>query len=72
MTRLLSGVALGAAALAAILFLSPLGLRLLACLVAALAAREYIGVLHHNRRPPHVIPVILLVVVLARLDVASF
>lgn len=63
MTRLLSGVALGAAALAAILFLSPLGLRLLACLVAALAAREYIGVLHHNRRPPHVIPVILLVVV---------
>ena len=62
MTRLLSGVALGAATLAAILFLPPIGLRLLACLVAALAAREYIGVLHQNGRPPHVIPPLLLVV----------
>ena len=63
MTRLLSGVALGAAALAAILLLPPLGLRLLACLLAALAAREYIGVLHQNGRPPHVAPLLLLVVV---------
>jgi phosphatidate cytidylyltransferase len=62
MTRLLSGAALGAAGLAAILLLPPLGLRLLACLVAALAAREYVGVLHHGRRPPHVAPVLVIVV----------
>jgi phosphatidate cytidylyltransferase len=63
MTRLLSGVALGAAALAAILFLPFVGLRLLACLVAALAAREYIGVLHRHERPPHMLPLLVLVVV---------
>jgi phosphatidate cytidylyltransferase len=62
MTRLLSGVALGAVVLAAILLLSPLGLRLLACVIAALAAREYLGVLHHNGRPPHVLVPLLLVV----------
>ena len=42
MTRVLSGVALAAAALAAILFLPQIPLRLLACLVAALAAHEYV------------------------------
>jgi phosphatidate cytidylyltransferase len=62
MTRLLSGVALGAAALAAILLLPPVGLRVLACLVAALASREYLGVLHQNGKPPHVAPLIILVV----------
>ena len=62
MTRLLSGVALGAAVLAAILLLSPFSLRLLACVVAALAAREYLGVLHHNGRPPHLLVPLLLVV----------
>ncbi|MEQ1758315.1 MAG: phosphatidate cytidylyltransferase [Vicinamibacterales bacterium] len=44
MTRLVSGVALGAAALAAILFLPAMVLRVLACGVAALAAHEYLTV----------------------------
>ena len=42
MTRVLSGVVLAAAALAAIVFLPDVGLRILACLVAALAAHEYL------------------------------
>ena len=42
MTRLVSGVALAAATLVAIRFLPLLPLRVLACLVAALAAREYL------------------------------
>jgi phosphatidate cytidylyltransferase len=42
MVRLASGVALAAVALAAILFLPLVALRVLACLVAALAAREYL------------------------------
>lgn len=62
MTRLLSGVALAAAALAAILFLPALGLRLLACLVAALAAYEYLTVINGDRRAPSALPVLLLVV----------
>jgi phosphatidate cytidylyltransferase len=44
MTRVLSGVVLAAAALAAILFLPPIPLRVLACLVAALAAFEYLKI----------------------------
>ena len=44
MTRLLSGVVLAAAALAAILFLPPLALRLLASIVAGLAAHEYLRI----------------------------
>ena len=44
MIRLLSGVALAAAAVAAILFLPLTGLRVLACLVAALAAHEYLAI----------------------------
>ena len=42
MTRLVSGVALAAAALVAIRFLPLVPLRVLACLVAALAAKEYL------------------------------
>jgi len=42
MTRVLSGVVLAAAALAAILFLPNVGVRILACLVSALAAHEYL------------------------------
>jgi phosphatidate cytidylyltransferase len=61
MTRLLSGAALAAAALAAILFLPLLALRLLACLVAALAAREYLSIIHTGR-PVAMAPVLLLVV----------
>jgi phosphatidate cytidylyltransferase len=44
MTRLVSGVALGAVALAAILFLPSQVLRVLACGVAVLAAHEYLRV----------------------------
>jgi phosphatidate cytidylyltransferase len=44
MTRLISGVILAAAALAAILFLPTFALRVLACIVAALAAHEYLVV----------------------------
>lgn len=42
MTRVLSGVILAAAALAAIVFLPPVGLRILACVVAAFAAHEFL------------------------------
>ena len=62
MTRLLSGVVLGAAALAAIFYFPPVGVRLLACAVAALAAHEYLTILHRDGRPPLVWPVLLLVV----------
>jgi len=62
MTRLLSGVILGAAALAAIFYLPPIGVRLLACLVAALAAHEYLTILHRDGKPPMIWPVLLLVV----------
>jgi len=44
MTRLISGVVLAAVALAAILFLPPIGLRLIACAVAFLAASEYLRI----------------------------
>jgi phosphatidate cytidylyltransferase len=44
MTRLLSGVVLAAAALAAIWFLPLLGLRVLAAGVAIVAAHEYVGI----------------------------
>jgi len=63
MTRLLSGVVLAAAALAAILYLPAVGLRLLACVVALVAAREYLHVLHHDGRRVNPLPVLLLVAV---------
>lgn len=44
MVRLVSGVALGAVALAAILFLPIVWLRVVACVVAALAAYEYLEI----------------------------
>jgi phosphatidate cytidylyltransferase len=44
MTRVISGVALGAAALAAIVFLPFVALRVLACVVAGLAADEYVRI----------------------------
>lgn len=43
MTRVLSGIVLAAAALAAILFLPPLGLRVLVSVIAALASFEYLA-----------------------------
>ncbi len=50
MTRLISGVALAAAALAAILFLPLFGLRVLAAIVAVLAADEYLSTIGSTRR----------------------
>ena len=44
MTRLVSGIAMAAAVLVAIRFLPLVPLRVLACLVAALAAREYLEI----------------------------
>lgn len=57
MTRVLSGVVLGASALAAILLLPHTALRVLACGVAVLAAREYLRVV----RTPSSLPVMALV-----------
>lgn len=50
MTRVLSGVLLAAAALAALLFLPPVGLRLVAAIVAAIAAFEYLALIGINDR----------------------
>src|SRR4030095_382060 len=44
MTRLVSGIALAVAALVAIRFLPVLPLRVLACLVGVLAAKEYLEI----------------------------
>jgi phosphatidate cytidylyltransferase len=63
MTRVISGVALGAAALAAILFLPIVALRVLACLVAALTAQEYLRIVHASRPLPGAAPWLLLVAV---------
>jgi len=62
MTRLLSGVALAAAVLVAILFLPFSGLRVIACLVAALAAYEYLGIVDFQRSGLEAVPVLTLVV----------
>ena len=61
MTRLLSGVALGAAALAAILFLPFPALRVIVCLVAILGAHEYLGIVEREHRTLNALPVLLLV-----------
>jgi phosphatidate cytidylyltransferase len=63
MTRLLSGVALAAVALAAILFLPVIALRMLAALVAAIAAHEYLRIVHAARPLPGLAPWLLLVAV---------
>jgi phosphatidate cytidylyltransferase len=63
MIRLLSGAALGVAALAALLFLSPVGLRVVTASVAVLAAREYVTVLDRNRRARRSLPVLVLVAI---------
>jgi phosphatidate cytidylyltransferase len=61
MTRLLSGVALAAVALTAILFLPLPALRVIACLVAALGAYEYLGIVDQERRALNALPVLMLV-----------
>lgn len=63
MTRVLSGAALAAAALAAILFLPYTALRVVAILVALLAAHEYLQIVHQDRRSPGAIVVLGLVAV---------
>ena len=52
MTRVVSGVILGAAALAAILFLPLTILRVVVCLVAGLAADEYVRITSPKSRSP--------------------
>ena len=61
MTRLLNGVALAAVALTAILFLPLPALRVIACLVAALGAYEYLGIVDRERRALDALPVLMLV-----------
>jgi phosphatidate cytidylyltransferase len=63
MTRVLSGAALAAAALAAILFLPFTALRLVSTVVALLAAREYLEIVHQDRRSPGALIVLALVAV---------
>jgi phosphatidate cytidylyltransferase len=65
MIRLLSGVLLAAAALAAILFLPAQALRAIACLVAALAGHEYLRLVHSGRPAPGAVPLLLLVAITA-------
>ena len=62
MIRLISGVLLAAVALAAIWFLPLIGLRILACAVAALAAHEYLALVHPDRRHAQPVPIVLLVI----------
>lgn len=52
MTRVVSGVLLAAAVLAAVLFLPFVGLRVLVCVVAALAADEYARITNPDAGPP--------------------
>lgn len=61
MTRLVSGVLLAAAALAAILFLPLLPLRIVACGVALLAAHEYLRMSGRGGAVSTQLPVLLLV-----------
>jgi phosphatidate cytidylyltransferase len=63
MTRLLSGAALAVAAVAAILLLPLPGLRLLACLVALVAAREYLMLVQSGRRQSMLLPLVLVALV---------
>ena len=63
MIRLVSGLALAAAALAAILLLPIIALRVVASLVAALTAHEYLKIVHAARPLPAAWPWLLLVAV---------
>ena len=63
MTRVLSAIALGAIVLAVIFLLPPIALRLVACLVAAVTAHEYLGIVHASKRLPGAVPWMLLAAV---------
>lgn len=62
MTRLVSGVALAAAALGAILLLPFPSLRVIACFVAVLGAHEYLAIVDPGRRGLDAVPILILVV----------
>lgn len=62
MTRLLSGLVMGAAVLAAILWLPLLPLRLLVCAVAALGADEYLRIVGARRRGAQTLIIALVMV----------
>jgi len=70
MTRLVSGVALAAAALAAILFLPVLLLRILACIVAGLGAHELLRVTGPAGVTSQRLVVALVVIVCWRVSIA--
>jgi phosphatidate cytidylyltransferase len=61
MTRLVSGLILALVALAAILFLPLLPLRILVCIVAALCADEYLRIVGRRRRGTHYAAIVLVV-----------
>jgi phosphatidate cytidylyltransferase len=63
MIRLASAIALGAIVLGVIFLLPVIAFRILACLMAALAAREYLGIVHSARPLPGAAPWVLLVAV---------
>lgn len=63
MVRLISALALGAVAFAIIFFLPVIVLRVVACLVAALTAQEYLRIVHAARPLPGQAPWLLLVAV---------
>lgn len=63
MTRILSSIALGAVVLAVIFLTPAIVFRVVACLAAALAAYEYLGIVHSARRLPGAAPWLLLVAV---------
>jgi phosphatidate cytidylyltransferase len=63
MTRLLSGLALAAVALAAILFLPVIAVRVVVALLAVLAAQEYLAIVQAGRPLPGAAPWLLLVAV---------
>jgi phosphatidate cytidylyltransferase len=63
MTRLISGVLLAAVALAAILFLPLAALRVLAAIVAAFAAREYLSITVPSAGARHLVMAIIVALV---------
>lgn len=72
MVRLLSGLLLAAAVLAAVLFLPPLGLLLLACAVAFLAALEYQRIVRSSASLQWAAPLVCYVVGSRAYDDATF
>lgn len=72
MTRLVSGVALAAAALAVIVFLPVPAIRILACIVAGLAAHELLRVIGPSGLTSQRLAIVLVVIVCFRASIAPF